>query len=208
MPRIIDHLVYAVHNLESAIERFENLLGCRPAIGGKHTNQGTKNAVLHLGNQCYLELLAIDHENIEVMPPRWMGIDQLEEPTVIRWALKSYNLKDDRSILKNHDPKLGKIQKGRRETSDGKTLSWQMILPSNGPQIDLIPFMCDWQDSELHPTDQMDIACTLLDVKLSHPDPDSLQPLFDQLSIDQKIQKADKPSMKMVLKCPNGIMEV
>ncbi len=208
MARIVDHIVYAVHNLESAIQQFDHLLGCRPVLGGKHQNQGTKNAVMHLGDQIYLELLTIDHENIEVMPPRWMGIDQLEEPAATRWALKSSDLKHDRSVLKNFDPTLGKIQKGKRELANGELLSWQMILPSNGSQIDLIPFMCDWQNSDVHPTDQMQLACQLLEVKLSHPNPESLQPLFDQLSIEQQIHKSEKPELKILLKCPNGIVEI
>ncbi|MEL6718114.1 MAG: VOC family protein, partial [Bacteroidota bacterium] len=71
----LDHIVYAVPNLEEAINWFEENAGIQPVFGGYHTTQGTKNALLKIGAQCYLELLAVDKENKEIVSPRWMGID-------------------------------------------------------------------------------------------------------------------------------------
>jgi len=56
----IDHIVLAVPNLEEGILWLEKKLGVRPAYGGQHLTEGTHNALLNLGNNCYLELLAID----------------------------------------------------------------------------------------------------------------------------------------------------
>ena len=61
--RQIDHIVYTVPNLEKAMDWFTEISGIQPAFGGYHTTQGTKNAVVNLGNSCYLELLAADNEN-------------------------------------------------------------------------------------------------------------------------------------------------
>ena len=64
--RQIDHIVYTVPNLEKAIDWFAEISGIRPAFGGYHTTQGTKNAVVNLGNSCYLELLAADDANKDI----------------------------------------------------------------------------------------------------------------------------------------------
>jgi len=98
--RKIDHIVFAVPNLEAAMNEFEELTGIRPAFGGYHTTQGTKNAVVNLGNDCYLEILAADNDNTQIAPPRWMGIDLIESPQITRWSLKSKDLQSDSAVLK------------------------------------------------------------------------------------------------------------
>jgi len=42
--RKIDHLVYCVLDLDSAIEQLYDEIGVRAIVGGRHLNQGTKNA--------------------------------------------------------------------------------------------------------------------------------------------------------------------
>jgi hypothetical protein len=56
-------------------------LGVKPVIGGRHLLHGTKNALINLGNQCYLEILAKDEENPTFKGTRWMGIDLITQPT-------------------------------------------------------------------------------------------------------------------------------
>ena len=62
--REIDHIVYCVPDLENGIDYIEELLGIRPVFGGRHLSNGTKNALLNLGDNCYLEILAVDDESI------------------------------------------------------------------------------------------------------------------------------------------------
>jgi hypothetical protein len=78
--------------LEEAIAWFEEQAGVRPVVGGKHPTKGTKNALVNLGNKCYLELLAADCENTSFSGNRWMGVDTIETPTMTRWSLKSEHL--------------------------------------------------------------------------------------------------------------------
>ena len=68
--RQIDHIVYTVLNLDTAIADFDRKLGVRPIFGGYHTVFGTKNALINLDNGIYLELLAADETNTDVQVPR------------------------------------------------------------------------------------------------------------------------------------------
>lgn len=49
LPSRVDHLIYAVADLEAGRDTFEPMLGVRPVIGGRNPQYGTHNAQLSLG---------------------------------------------------------------------------------------------------------------------------------------------------------------
>lgn len=164
---IIDHIVYCVPDLEESIAFFENTVGVKPVIGGKHSNEGTHNAILNLGGQSYLEILAVDKSNDKVSSPLWMGVDHIKEPQVTRWCIKSDGMKDQAKILKTYDSSLGEISSCVRLLPNGKSLNWQMTRPSRiDLQVNIIPFLIDWSASFRHPTDDLPIHIQLLDIAL------------------------------------------
>ncbi len=56
----IDHIVWACPDLDSGIEDFAAITGVRAQAGGKHADLGTHNALMHLGDRCYVEIGAPD----------------------------------------------------------------------------------------------------------------------------------------------------
>jgi len=206
--RKIDHIVYAVLNLEEAMQWFEKLTRIAPIFGGFHTTQGTKNALVNLGNNCYLELLAIDKQNTAITAPRWMGIDQITAPQITRWSLKTNQSTKDSKVLKAYDAKMGQIQGGQRKMTNGELLVWDMIMPLANPAVEIIPFMTDWQKSTTHPTLQLPQQCELLSLQLIHPTPLQLQAALNKLEIKLKIKQGENPAIRTRIKCPVGVVEI
>lgn len=208
MTKKIDHIVYAVTDLEAAMDEFEKLSGLRPVFGGYHTTKGTKNALVNLGNECYLEILAIDQANTAIAPPRWMGIDLVKTSQITRWSLKSNQLRKDSEILQKYHPEMGIIQAGQRKTNTGDTLTWKMILPLATPAVELVPFMTDWQHSAVHPTQNLPQECALIGLSFTHPNSAEIQKIFDELGVNMNIEKGEKMMIKAKIKSPNGIFEI
>ena len=204
----IDHIVYAVPNLEEAMDSFEKLTGCAPNFGGYHSTQGTKNALVNLGNECYLEFLTIDFENKKITKNRWMGIDLIEKPTITRWAIKANQINSEVEILKSINPKLGKLTEGERTTQSGKVLKWKLTMPQPTPKVELLPFVIDWRNSEAHPTDNLTPTCEFVGLKFYSPQPELKNSAFEKLSIDEKVVKGNEPQIKLLIKSVNGIIEI
>ena len=206
--RIIDHLVYSVPDLDKAMNDFENLTGIRPTFGGYHTSRGTMNAVVNLGNSCYLELIAIDEKNKEVSAPRWMGVDFIDKAQMTRFALKSDDLEKDSTILQKYNSQMGEINGGQRKMSNGKILTWEMILPLATPAVEIVPFMTDWRNSEVHPTDAMTEECTFVGFKFTHPNPEIVIEVLNELGMNAEVEKGEKVEIKAVINSPKGIVEI
>ena len=145
---VIDHLVYAVPQLEPAIEAVERSVGVRPAFGGSHTGMGTHNALVSLGSS-YLELIAPDPGQPEPPQPRPFGIDELDHASLVTFAIRPDDGDDidalvARATAAGYDP--GPILDMSRSTTDGDVLRWRLTFPR--PEFGgLVPFVIDWGDT-------------------------------------------------------------
>ena len=204
---MIDHLVYAVPDLEKAMVDFSEKLGLKPQIGGQHPNKGTWNALFSLGNGAYFELIAVDPKQAAPDAPRWMGVDFIEGPQFLRWAWKSCDIVADKAKADALGFLLGKIEEGRRQLPDGSWLSWQLTDPGFQAGVDAVPFLLDWGQS-VHPTEKLEAVCELLALEVGHPQPDRLQRLFDALHIPITVGYRAAPLLIARINSPRGLVEI
>jgi len=203
----VDHFVYAVPNLEKAVSEIEKQFGVAPVAGGHHRSQGTHNALVHLGQNCYLEIIAPDPANDHFSGERWMGIDLITKPRITRWAVKSNDLDRDRAYLQTVDPKLGDIKGGARKKADGSKLIWKATVALPTPEIEVLPFVIDWKGAD-HPTISLPQVCQLMEVKGTHPTPFMIETAINSLNVDMKLEVGNDPAITAVIKTPNGIVEL
>ncbi len=205
MSHAIDHLVYAVSDIAAVTQTLEKSLGIRPIVGGRHPQHGTRNALLNLGDQCYLEILAVDENNKDSQTPRWMGIDLIEGPTMTRWALKSSDLQSDITTLNHFGYGSQDISAGHRKTTSGALLKWQMILPRATPCVDVVPFMVDWSQSAQHPCQVLESGCKLEALTIYTERVRQLTDLCQALDIEVGI-KAGSPKISAKISGPSGMV--
>lgn len=181
----------------------ESKFGVAPIYGGRHMNQGTHNALIYLGSDCYFEILAAD-PNSQIEPPRWMGIDLIDSPKLTRWAISTDDFAGDLKILKGLNPHLAKAIKGSRKTTNGDLLQWQMSVPLPSPEIEITPFLLDWGDS-IHPSVSLDAKCQLIELHLTHPQPDLFSFFSENLEPKVQIEKGSK-RIQAKIETPKGIL--
>src|SRR5512134_2479132 len=88
----IDHLVYAVPDLNLGIGAVEKLLGIRATPGGQHLGRGTRNALIALGPALYLEIIGPDPQQPNP-DGGWSGIDGHTAPRLATWAANGTQLR-------------------------------------------------------------------------------------------------------------------
>lgn len=161
---------------------------------------------MNLSDECYLEIIAIDPDNHDVQQDRWMGIDLLESPKLIRWAIKSDNLQNDQTILRKYNSEMGEIQPGSRQTASGELLQWELIIPLSTPEVEVIPFVLDWSQSEMHPTEVLESTPFKLNkIQLTHPEPEKISQFLNELDVEAELVKGIAPTIHAQLQGANGI---
>jgi Glyoxalase-like domain len=198
---LIDHLVYAAPDLPAAVAEVEGRFGVRAQPGGKHTGSGTHNALLALGPQTYLEIIAPDPGQPAPPAPRPFGIDGLHRGGLAGWALACHDIDAAvaRARSRGYDP--GQVASRQRATPNGTVLRWR-LTPGAMPGS-LIPFLISWGHTD-HPARSAPPGLTLEAFHLEHPDPPSLTPLLTALGADVEIKPAATAALAARLSGPHG----
>lgn len=198
---VLDHLVYAGPDLAEAVARVTALTGVTPAPGGSHVGLGTANHLADLGAGMYLEVVGPDPAQPEPDAPRPFGIDELTEPALVAWAVRTTDLDATIAEARAHGFDPGDALEMSRETADGEVLRWRLTPPS-APGT-LRPFLIDW-GSTPHPTTRGLPSIPLLMVTGAHPDPASVRTATDALGLELLVRRADKAGLNAALRTPEG----
>ncbi len=200
---MVDHLVYAVADLDGGRSWFEEVTGVDPVAGGAHPGLGTHNALASFGSS-YLELIAPDPGQPEPAAPRPFGIDRLARPGLVLFAVRpaSGETLDDlvgRAVAAGHDP--GPPVPMSRRRPDGVELSWRLTLPRESDGVP--PFLIDWGDTPL-PSDTAPGGVVLDALTVADPDPDAVRSVLTALGLDIDVKHAAEPALEAVVRGRHG----
>lgn len=203
----IDHLIYVVPDLEKGIDDMETLLGIRAVMGGSHPGIGTRNAMIALSENTYMELFAPDPAQIEYFKPRPFGMDDLDGPKLVGWAAKGTDLAKLSALSLTNELSLGKVMDAHRKTAEGKDLNWNFTNPRIVLGDGLVPFFINWGKSE-HPAVAAAKGAKLIKLRAEHPNPKLISTLAAELGVELSVSKGDAPMLIATLDSPNGIIEL
>jgi len=203
----LDHLVYATPDLDRGVDEIEALTGVRASAGGQHTSWGTHNALLALGADTYLEIIAPDPSQSMPAVARPFGIDELRESRLVTWAARADGLDQFTRAAAGRGILLGEVLSGSRVRSDGVLLSWQLTSPWALLERGTIPFFIDWGLSP-HPAASAATGLSLAALRAEHPYPPVLARAFESLGIDLPIQQAPESSLVAAIDGTKGRIEL
>ena len=213
IPACLDHLILGASDLARGIEFVEERTGVRAVAGGVHPGRGTRNALLSLGQRCYLEILAPDPEQATLA---WFrNLPQLTEPRLVGWMVHPGDLAALAERLRHSGIACDPPRQSSRQRPDGRTLRWKLLRladdrthPWPAGAEGLLPFFIEWSAGSPHPADDAPSGLSLVQFETSSPNPDELQRTFEVLGIDVPLVRSDRAQVRARLAGPRGDLEL
>jgi len=201
---VLDHLVYAVADLEVGRRRLTESTGVTAAAGGAHPGRGTHNALASLGSS-YLELIARDPAQPDVVGPIPFGLDSVTGDGLVAFAVRpdpgdTIDALVDRARAAGYEP--GAVLAMSRRPPDGGELHWRNTLP---PPVagGVIPFIIDWGSSAM-PSTTAPAGLAVTAFGVAGPDPDSVRAAHRAIGIDAPVVLGDPAGLTAELRGPTG----
>jgi Glyoxalase-like domain len=146
----VDHVSYAAEadGLRATAERLAKKLGVTPVDGGLHPRFGTRNIILPLAQERYVEVVAVlDHPASDKAPfgqavrarseagGGWLG-----------WVVEVEDLTEA-------EARLGReAVAGSRHRPDGVELRWRQLGIRGLIADPQLPYYIQWEDKSVHPS--------------------------------------------------------
>lgn len=205
-----DHLVFAAHDLDAGAAWLEQRLGVAFAAGGRHARMGTHNRLLGLGDDFYLELIAIDPTAPPPGRPRWFGLDSLpvsDRPRLIHWAARSKDIARDAAASSEDLGEILPMERG--------DYRWRISVPADGhlPGDSLVPTLIQW-DVPFHPAQRLpEVGCRLMKLEGFHPQPARIRTALASLGLGSRLDvhacaAAEPTQLVAYLRTPSGLVEL
>lgn len=202
-PAMLDHLILGCNDLDHGVAFVEARTGVRAAFGGVHPGAGTRNALLSLGGQRYLEILAPD----PAQPATENPVKALSEPRLLTWAAHLGDLDALARKLREAGIAFEGPTPGSRKRPNGLVLQWRTLILKDDA-AGLLPFFIEWSAASVHPSADSPKGCSLTRFDASTPDPDGLARRDSLLGLDLTVVSGDKPQLRATIIGPAGHLDL
>jgi hypothetical protein len=205
----LDHIVVASLTLEEGVAHVERCLGVIVPPGGEHPLMGTRNHLMRLGDEIYLEIIS-PNPKVHPQRSRWFGLDRSEllaqlklAPRLITWVARVPDL----GVALQSAPEAGEIVSASRGN-----LSWLISVPTGGalPLDGAFPTLIQWPDGP-HPSEQMaDLGCRLQRLEVAHPYANLIKGMLLSNLEDQRIALVDESQTRLraEIMTPTGLRKL
>ena len=143
----MDHVIYAVDDLDAAGAVMFDREGLASVPGGRHEGWGTANRIVPLG-ESYLELITVvDVDEAEQSEfGRAVRRALTEDHPLVGWVVATDDIDGVAKRLELE------VEEKSREAEDGSTLSWRLAGLERALKTGALPFFVQWDvPPERHP---------------------------------------------------------
>jgi len=207
IPSMLDHILLGVRDLDEGISFIEKKSGVRAIVGGSHPGAGTRNALISLGAERYLEIIAPDPQQSSAPNALHTGLADLRAPGLIGWAIHTHDIAGVAANLRKAAIAFDGPLDGSRKRPDGQLLQWK-TLRLKDDRGGTLPFFIEWGKSTTHPSVDAPRGCSLASFSVGSPNPAELRQLFHQVGVAVTVDSAAAPKLSARFEAARGIFEL
>jgi hypothetical protein len=209
----IDHVIWAVPDLDAGAAYLEGLTGVAPIVGGVHPGRGTRNKLISAGDDMYLEVIAPDPAQMPLDPVSNPvqafadRISRMSDPEVDMFAYSTSDLE----LMAEAGRKLGLEvvgpTPGQRRTPEGELIRWSHVDFIGHGFGQFVPFAINWLDSP-HPSTTSPEGAFIEGITVEHPRAEELRLIYDGLRIPAEVVHGDEPVIIVRMRSEKGTFEL
>jgi len=205
VPANFDHMILGVDDLDHGIAYMEERTNVRAVFGGVHPGRGTRNALLTLGGQRYLEIIAPDpQQHVQSWFPE---LPKVREPHLLGWAIHTDGIAALAMKVRDAGFAVQGPADGSRARPDGKMLRWKSFRLEDD-RGGLLPFFIEWSRDSVHPSVDAPAGCRLIRFFATCPQPEYLAALYDRLGVEVVVERGEKAQLRARIAGAKGEVEL
>jgi hypothetical protein len=205
----LDHIAIIAPTLKVGMLWVRDCLGLLPGMGGQHPQMGTHNMLLRLGQEFFLEVIAVDPNAPEPAQKRWFGLDDTADVQA-QWTagcrLRGMVARTEMlGALSEADPALHgvpmRVTRGER--------AWQFAVRPDGhlPMAGAVPHLMDWGAQGPAAPKMPEAGCSLLRLVLETPEPEAVRSAHQAIGLSggPEIRQGARTKLFAVIQSPTGV---
>jgi len=140
----LDHLLFAVDDLEASAAAIEERYGLTSVEGGRHRGWGTENRIVPLGD-AYIELVTVVDEQEAAASAFGTWVASARDDAPLGWAVRTDDLDAVTRRLRLT------VTQGSRPLPGGRMLTWRLAGLEHAASDPSLPFFIEWSSDSLFP---------------------------------------------------------
>ena len=146
----LDHIVLGCNSLQEGTDYVEKKLGLSLSKIGYHHHMGTHNRVIKIGENIYLEVIAIDPNANKPKHFRWFNLDNKKQQARLKKSPQIIGY-----VIENQNPDMLKFYNPFFEASRGN-YCWEFAMPKSDDTLindeliesGLVPSLIKWKSKK------------------------------------------------------------
>ena len=202
----LDHIVIVAPSLVQGVEYVRQCLGVTPQPGGEHPRMATHNALIKLGDEIFLEVIAINPGAPGPARPRWFELDRMDRNAMPRLATWVARTNDIHAAVAASTVPLGNMEPMTRGA-----LNWLITIPGDGslPMHGMAPTLIEWHNGPHPAINLKDQGCSLVKLEGFHPQADRIAELLQSIGFSGNfpvypIAQGEPPYLVAHIQTPDG----
>lgn len=207
IPTMLDHILLGVRDLDEGISFVEKKSGVRAIVGGSHPGAGTRNALISLGTERYLEIIAPDPQQTSAPNALHTGLAELRAPKLVGWAIHTHDIAGVTANLRKAAIVFDGLLDGSRKRPDGLLLHWKTLRFKDDRDHSL-PFFIEWGNDTPHPSVGAPGGCRLSSFSVISPNSADLRQLLQQAGIGVTVESGRAPGLNAKFEGTRGAFDL